>query len=530
MKTRHYLTVLALALMLAMVSGPIAKAAPYLALIAMQEPVAPTTAERELYTRGQNLYLQGNYTQSAEVLISFLQTYPQSMIKDLALLWLGRAYYRVGKFVEAEEVGKRLRAIKDTPFAEIYDAELTTARREAAAQLSRTNTESKPRPAPEAATSRVTSPGGRSRYVEGSAEKPVTPVVNAQTDAAKRQTSVATKPGRIRMVASDVTRQPEKSGAGKSTRQSTTTKGTARAKTGSAPLRRSTAADRAPERSAKSALPVRTPAAIATSPSRQGTQKTAPKRNAAPSSRNPVIAASHTSGARVTASSKPNQVRSPSLANVGPPGNRPSRRSDVDLTIESGSGPRAGRPAELNNSINQSRSGSNSRTNERVATGGLYSLIEAAGGSAPVQSPVPARVDARSKRITAAPGEVVYLSFVVRNPDSIKRTYELRITAPGAPEAKLYVDSNGDGVHQGDELPVTGAPVVELKNSEAPFLLEITIPGSAYEGQQYSYTVTVLSVGSGAVVATATSTLTVSSIRAQLLPTPHWAGRSVLSL
>jgi hypothetical protein len=120
--------------------------------------------------------------------------------------------------------------------------------------------------------------------------------------------------------------------------------------------------------------------------------------------------------------------------------------------------------------------------------------------------------------MNAKPGETIYLSFVVRNYGSIRQTYELRVTAPGAPEAQLFVDSNGDGQHQSDELRVTGSPVVELKNSEVPFLLQITIPRTAREGQQYSYTVTVISFGSGEVVARTTSTLTVSSIRASLVP------------
>ncbi|MEO8435350.1 MAG: hypothetical protein ABI596_10685 [Pyrinomonadaceae bacterium] len=532
MKTRHYLTVPVFVLMLAMATGPVAKAAAHFSSLAMQEPLAPTAAEREMYTRGQNLYLQGNYTQSAEVLVSFLQIYPNSIIKDLALLWLGRAYYRVGKFVEAEEVGKRLRSIKDTPFADIYDAELTTTRREAAAQVRRTNAESKASPAAPAATSRVTSPNGRSRSVEGSGEKPAaSAAVNTEPNAAKRQAPVAPKPGRTRTVAGDVARQQAKSVAGKSTRPSTTNKGTARVKGGPAPLPRSSVANRSPQRSTKSAAPVRKPVAAATSQrSGQGTQGTVARPKAPSSSRNPAIGASHSAGAGGAAVRKAPQVRSLSLARVGTTSG-PARRNSVGFPVESGSAQTRGRPsAEPTDSANQASSSSNARANERVATGGLYSLIEAAGETAPGRSTLPARVDARSKRITAGPGEVVYLSFVVRNPESIKRTYELRISAPGAPEARLFVDSNGDGIHQGDELPVTGAPVVELKNSEVPFLLEITIPRSAFEGQQYSYTVTVLSVGSGAVVATATSTLTVSSIRARLLPARSWAGKSALSL
>ena len=160
------------------------------------------------------------------------------------------------------------------------------------------------------------------------------------------------------------------------------------------------------------------------------------------------------------------------------------------------------------------------------ATGGLYSMMDVAPAPAPTSNiaatspakPVvsDARVDAKSKGMNAKPGETIYLSFVVRNYGSTRETYELRISAPGAPEAQLFVDSNGDGLHQSDELRVTGSPVVELKNSEVPFLLQVNIPRTAVEGQQYSYTVTVLAFGTGQVVARTTSTLTVSSIRASV--------------
>src|SRR5207248_7288062 len=46
------------------------------------------------------------------------------------LLWLGRSYMQLGKLKEAEQVGQRLHTIKDTPFADIYDSELQTARAE----------------------------------------------------------------------------------------------------------------------------------------------------------------------------------------------------------------------------------------------------------------------------------------------------------------------------------------------------------------------------------------------------------------
>ncbi len=100
-----------------------------LARAASQEDV-PTDAEQTMFTKGQNLYNQGRYDQAAAVLQDFLKTYPNSIITDLTLLWLGRAYMQLGKLTEAEQVGARLRSIKDTPFAEIYQGELESARRE----------------------------------------------------------------------------------------------------------------------------------------------------------------------------------------------------------------------------------------------------------------------------------------------------------------------------------------------------------------------------------------------------------------
>ncbi len=99
----------------------------------------PSDAEQAMFTRGQNLYTQGRYDQAATVLQDFLKSYPRSIITDLTLLWLGRSYMQLGKIQDAEQVGQRLRGIKDTPFADIYDNELQAARREAPART-RNNT------------------------------------------------------------------------------------------------------------------------------------------------------------------------------------------------------------------------------------------------------------------------------------------------------------------------------------------------------------------------------------------------------
>jgi uncharacterized repeat protein (TIGR01451 family) len=94
----------------------------------------PSDAEQAMFSRGQTLYNQGRYDQAANVLKDFLKNYPNSIITDLTLLWLGRSYMQLGNFQDAEAVGQRLRTIKDTPFAEIYEGEMQAARREASAR------------------------------------------------------------------------------------------------------------------------------------------------------------------------------------------------------------------------------------------------------------------------------------------------------------------------------------------------------------------------------------------------------------
>src|SRR5215218_2539735 len=99
---------------------------------AARQDDAPSQAEQDIFNRGRALFAKGQYEQAATVFRDFLKGHPDSFIADLMLLWLGRSYIELGNFPEAAEVAQRLRAIKDTPFSDIYDTELQTARAEAA--------------------------------------------------------------------------------------------------------------------------------------------------------------------------------------------------------------------------------------------------------------------------------------------------------------------------------------------------------------------------------------------------------------
>ncbi|HZH30007.1 MAG TPA: tetratricopeptide repeat protein [Pyrinomonadaceae bacterium] len=101
---------------------------------AAQQDDTPPDVEQAMFTRGQNFYNQGRFEQAATVFRDFLKTYPNSIITDLTLLWLGRTYIAQGRLPDAEAVVTRLRTIRDTPFVEIYEGELQAARREMASR------------------------------------------------------------------------------------------------------------------------------------------------------------------------------------------------------------------------------------------------------------------------------------------------------------------------------------------------------------------------------------------------------------
>lgn len=108
--------------------APATAAAPFAAVV--QQDDTPPDVEQAMFTKGQNFYNQGRFEQAAAIFRDFLKTYPNSIITDLTLLWLGRTYIAQNRLADAESVIPRLRTIKDTPFVEIYEGELQAARSE----------------------------------------------------------------------------------------------------------------------------------------------------------------------------------------------------------------------------------------------------------------------------------------------------------------------------------------------------------------------------------------------------------------
>jgi Domain of unknown function DUF11/Tetratricopeptide repeat len=695
--------------------------------VSQQEDI-PSDAEQAMFTKGQNLYNQGRYDQAVSVLQDFLKTYPRSIIADLTLLWLGRSYMQLGKLQEAEQVGTRLRAIKDTPFADIYEGELETARAELASRPVTTPANSRtqvakvpdtrsstgrpvaakspsatPTPTPVPARTPRTTParqqpqtvagtttpanagteGGRpiARRVNPPAVTPTptpTPTQVARNNAASQSTRRGT--GRNRRVApKQPSTQPEDV-AGQSVASSVTVR-TPVVNTPPRTQPRTSLASNTPPRTQPTPTPRPTPVPTPV-PTPAPTPVETVARNNTPVITPPVTSTPTESslpqsgGLSVTVKQVPNLVlalRSNSeFAQPGQSiqmpltvrntGNKADQfRLETDLPAEyqptfnlaqSGAGaelpvlvtpqlaPGASAEVTLNLRVPETASdGQQLKFFVRAASQADYQMMKVADGSLNVvaaslagtsnvsensvmpgdtftqtisirnagsspargtradfvlnpnfelvsANPQPinydrasrtaiwslgdlgarstrdisvtlravpdalantstlgrgalrtqslpfgsnfdspsvtvgkvpkARIDAVSVGLTTTPGDNIYIPFVVRNPGNAADSYELRVTAPGAPQATIYADTNGDGQHQSNEPTVTQTSQLEPRGGQFPLLLGVQIPASTPDRQQFSYNVVARSLLSGREASEANTVLTVATPRVRV--------------
>jgi uncharacterized repeat protein (TIGR01451 family) len=680
---------------------------------AQQENDVPSDAEQAMFTKGQNFYNQGRYDQAVTVLQDFLKTYPRSIITDLTLLWLGRSYMQLGKLKDAEQVGTRLHAIKDTPFADIYDGELETARAEAPkSPVTNTTTTGKPiatkipnaTPTPTPAT-RV---ARNNPSVNSSQPKqtPQTIASNKNANSAGTNSGVAVKqpatnsatqtatlltpnavtpstrrggirPGR-RVTNKTLTTQPNNtasqsmasSNANKSSVVNTppqtarTSGNTSRTTTQPvAPYVRPTPSPIASNTTPPITTPVRTPETT-----------TAPTTSTNPATENPPSQSG--SGLSLTVKQVPNLVlalkNSAEYAQPGQSvqlpltvtntGNKEDQfRLETDLPAEyqpsfslaqSGSGtelpifvtPQLARGSNIEVMLNlrvpeTAADGQQLKFYVRAASQADYQIMKVADGSINVvaaslaaatnvsdnsvmpgetftqtitvknagssparqtradfvfnpnfelvsANPAPinydrasrtaiwslgdlgsrdsrdirvtlravpdalassnplgrgavrtqslslgsnfdspsitvgkvpkARIDAVSVGLTTTPGDTMYVPFIVRNPGNAADSYELRVTAPGAPPATIYADTNGDGQHQESEPVITQTSQIDPRGGQFPMLLRVQIPQSTPDRQQFSYNVVARSLLSNREASEANTVLTVATPRVRV--------------
>jgi uncharacterized repeat protein (TIGR01451 family) len=658
----------AAALAAALCLAPFAQAAAAVASTRnAQQDEAPSQAEQETFNRGRGLFAKGQFEQAAKVFGDFLKGHPDSFIADLMLLWLGRSYIELGKFTEAEQVAQRLRTIKDTPFSDIYDTELQTARAEAATRPARptatptptqvaavrptpTPTPARPRPTPRATptptptevASRTGTPelsvrgggdaerprtagSGRSSRVRGNnanrggAAAPVTTPTPQPTPVnVPRRTGTTTRPteiaeaGRTLQPVATPTPAPARVVETPSTAISSPSVSGADGQGGfSITVRQVPDLQLALRRAALAAQPGQAiqlpltitntgnkedqfrletdlPAEYQPSFSQSGTDTSMPVFVTPQMARGQSLEV--VLNARVPENAPDNQqqrfiVRAASQADA-----TVTRLQDASLTVVAAALAAASnalqetvQPGEtFTQRISVRNQGSAaarqtradfvfspdfelvnatpaplqydrpSRTaiwtlgdlesrDSREITVTLRAVPEAlAGANRPVgrgtmrtaslfipsnfDGPaisvgrVPgARVDAVSKGLTATPGDTMYVPFIVRNPSNYPESFELRIVAPGAPQATVYADLNGDGRHQTDEPAVTQTATLDPRGGQYPVLLGVDIPRSTPDRTQFAYNLVTRAQGATGRIAGEDSTvLTVATPRVRV--------------
>ena len=675
-------TVGAAALAAALVFSPIAgAAAAHVAPRAVLQDDGPTDAEQSMFTKGQNLFIQGSYEQAITVLKDFLKTYPNSVITDLTLLWLGRSYMQTGQLQEAEQVGQRLRSIRDTPFIDIYENELSNARQEIAKrpaaqrQQPPAETASAPRqeqsapPAVVAAATPVPTPTtpnlstaeaapktpevqtaaarqpGLTRRSEGNSERSRRANQRASQPSGRQASVVAprTSPSNATPAPTPRSVDPARETGGSSAQEvARVNPGAATAQPPRAPeVNNSSGVNRAaatpaPEagptsqsfsltvrqvpnlqlalrRAAVSASPgqtVQLPLAVTNtgnkedqfrletdlpaefqptfSPAQGGAGTEVPIMvtpqlargasydvllnlripDSAPDNKQLsffVRAASQSDfqvykvadAALVVAAAALVASNDLSQETVMPgetfthhiamknQGSAAARGSRVDFVfnpefelVNANPSPlvydRASRTAIWSLGELDSRAGRDITVTLKAVPEALAATRSIGRGTMKTQSlTIPAnfdgpsitvgrvpraRIDNVSTGLTATPGDTIYIPFVVRNPGNYPESFEVRVTAPGAPAAAVFADANGDGLYQTGEPSITQTAQIEPRGGQYPILLRVDIPRTTPDRQQYAYNVVTRATGANRVASEASTVLTVATPRVRVRP------------
>jgi len=152
-----------------------------------------------------------------------------------------------------------------------------------------------------------------------------------------------------------------------------------------------------------------------------------------------------------------------------------------------------------------------------VSTPSITTPINFDGPSISIGRVAGVRVDAVSKGLTATPGDTLYIPFIVRNTGNYPESYELNITAPGAPKATVYSDLNGDSHHQANEPVVTQTALLDPRGRQYSVLLRVDIPRTTPDRMQFAYNLVTRAMNSAGRIASEDSTvLTVATPRVRV--------------
>jgi len=165
------------------------------AVTRLQAQEVPGDDEQALFVKGQSLYSQNLYHEAIAIFGDFLKTYPQSQIKDLALLWLGRCHIRVGDVGAAEQIALRLRELPETQFVGLYEEELRVARQSyARAATPKAKVESRAVDVPKAADEKLSKSVTPTEKTVGSQSGAYEPIRPNESELSKQTLNRGTTP------------------------------------------------------------------------------------------------------------------------------------------------------------------------------------------------------------------------------------------------------------------------------------------------------------------------------------------------
>ncbi|HEX8748352.1 MAG TPA: hypothetical protein VF717_14345, partial [Pyrinomonadaceae bacterium] len=80
----------------------------------------------------------------------------------------------------------------------------------------------------------------------------------------------------------------------------------------------------------------------------------------------------------------------------------------------------------------------------------------------------------------------------------------------------IYADTNSDGQHQESEPAITQTAPIEPQGGQFPMLLQVRIPSSTPDRQQFSYNIVARSLASNRIASEASTVLTVATPRVRV--------------
>jgi uncharacterized repeat protein (TIGR01451 family) len=114
-----------------------------------------------------------------------------------------------------------------------------------------------------------------------------------------------------------------------------------------------------------------------------------------------------------------------------------------------------------------------------------------------------------SERLTAIPGQVIAVPFIVTNSGNIREKFRIASVVTGAQDSTVFLDLNRDGVRQSGEPLVTEIGPL-APGEEAGIVVEVTSPKTAADGSQGTLQVTAASEGNSSRTASGATVLNYS--------------------